>query len=285
MLTTPEQNQRTGQGIEELRQLCDYCNRQLEDEDITPDELIMRNRYLYGLVILSVAFSDGLVRLAEKGHLRAIIPVLRSLYETWVNAKFIYSSRSHIWVNYLILNGEKERIEKLDHLLADGNIPQDHHDKQVKKANKIINTIKRKYKTLPAIPNVLSRNLEIDHRVLVHMLTLRQRCQIIDYYKPPKKKAPQSSDFMVTNYDWVYGHLSEVTHVEPSALNDLFRKDNLGRWIIDVSGGGDVDYLIRLLNIAFVAQYELLAAFKEYIAKNDKRVSDELQHIFRSKLS
>jgi|GEM_PF-4288004 len=265
-----------------LKVLTDYCMQALETEHISPDALYTRKSYLNSLFIISIAFSDGVVSLAEKGQLRAAIPVIRSLYETWLNAKFIYSTRSHVWVYNLMANGEKMRIAKLNYLLADGNTTAANHKVKVAEANRHINFVKRRYKELPTIPNVITND-----RTVTRSIRLREKCQILDYYRSLKTYLPPApkSSLMVTNYDTVYSHLSGTPHVDTLALNGLYTKDTAGNWYVDVGGGEDRPYLINLLHIAFMEQYELLRAWKYYLPVSDKSVPQNLKTIFRDILA
>ncbi|HTB48757.1 MAG TPA: DUF5677 domain-containing protein [Verrucomicrobiae bacterium] len=271
--------QRASDMCENLKALSDYCIQALEAEHLSPDDLYPRNSYLNSLFIMSIAFSDGIVSLAQKGQLRAFTPLIRSLYETWINAKLIVATRSHVWAYHLMAHGETVRIEKLDRLLADGHTTAANHKVKVKEAKHIISLVKSRYKELPTIPGVVTTN-----RSLTRSLKLKQKCQILDYYRSLKTylPSPTKSELMVTNYGWVYNHLSGTPHVDPLALNDLYERDAAGNWTVDVGGGQDRDYLIKLLHIAYMEQYELLRAWKYYLPVSDETIPQNLKDVFKN---
>jgi Family of unknown function (DUF5677) len=269
---------------DKLKRLCAYCMEKLESEQLTPDSLRVRTSYFHSLFIFSIAFTDGITTLCENGQLRAALPIIRSLYETWLNTKFIFACRSHIWAYYLVWNGEKQKIRKLEKIHANGDMNLEDYKKATAKARHVISALRRQHKQLPAIPNVISVPTDIENRTLKNALSIRAKCQIIDYYREQslKKPSPYGSR-MVTNYDWVYGHLSGTPHADPIELFTLYELRGKA-WYIDIGGGNDRNYMSKLLRMVYMHQYEMLRCFNYYLPVKDKDIPADITDTFKAML-
>lgn len=257
----------------DLNRLSEFSVRVLKAENIRPESLYARKAYVYSQFIFSLALLDGISTLAERGQARSMVPLVRSLWEGWLGVAFVYAGKSHVWTYYLQLQEEFKNKRKRDALYAAGKIEDEaRYKERNKEAAKIISSIKRRYKELPLVPNVITKD-----RSLTRDISLRQRCQIIDFYQSLRANHNQKATTLVEWYDSVYSHLSGTAHVSVTELNALYKYDGDGNLNVDISGGSDRKYLASLLLIAYLYHYLLMKVFITNISLGKQRIPDDIK--------
>lgn len=259
--------------LKELRRLSEFSASLLTAENIRPETLYPRKAYVYSQFIFSLALLDGIVTLAQSGQARSMIPLVRALWEGWLGVAFVYAGNSHVWTHYLQLQEELKNKKKRDELYAAGKIEDEaRYKERNKEAAKIINAINRRYKELPLVPKVITKE-----RSLTRDISLRQKCQIIDYYQSLRANHSQNVTTLVEWYDSVYSHLSGTAHVSVTELNALYKYDAAGNLHVDISGGADRKYLASLLLIAYLYHYLLMKVFITNISTSKQRIPDDIK--------
>ena len=261
--------------LKDLKRLSEYCGELLSTEQIFPESLYTRKSYVYSLFIFGLSFVDGITTLAERGQARSIEPLLRGIQEAWIHSMFVYATRSHIWVYYLLLQDELQTMKKRDDLQAKGMGDPGRHKIRNDEAKKFMRAVKRRYEELPLIPQIITKK---NQNLETRRLNLKEKCQIIDYYrslKPTKSKLPRVSQ--EEHYNTVYGHLSGTPHVTPLALNSLYKYDAEGNLRVDISGGQDRKYISVLLLNAYLYQYHLMKLFIENVSSNPHTIPADIK--------
>lgn len=256
-----------------LRALSTYTFARLRDESIQPDSLYLRKAYNYGLFIMSQSLFDGVITLSERGQLRDMSIILRSIQEAWVNAFFSYAGPTHVWVYYLTLQSEKSNFKKLKNLYEQGLSEEGIYLEKKRQYDSLLRLFTRRYPNLPIIPNVIS---ETANRSLDRTINLRQRCQIIDFYHTGNTTAT-----FTRNYETVYSFLSETVHVSPRGINALFTRNQDGSYSVDISGGGNRRLLIIIMINAFLYHYDLMKNYNSSISSRRNPIPDELKQARR----
>lgn len=275
--------QQTVEALEMLRKLSNFTMEVLRSESIQPGSLYPRKAYLYGLLIYCESFIDGVIELMPNGQARAASPIIRGIYECWVNCRFAYASRERIWTYYVVCEGEVERMNRLESLLAKGHISTDDHRRNVREAKRILNLARRRYPSLPAIPGVIAANntrfltITSSGKYEIRPITLLQKCKIVDHFHSVRP----GSISMEEHYKIVYAHFSDVAHVSPRELNNLFQRTPAG-WSIDISGGQDRIFVTRLLHTAFLFHFDLLSSFLKLVATTSHPIPADLRNYSKS---
>lgn len=263
------------QRLEELKRLSQYCSDLLTQSNIDPASLYPRKSYTYSLFIFGLSFVDGMVTLAERGQARSMEPLVRGLQEAWINSMFVYSTRSNVWMYYLLLQDELLTAKKRDKLYAEGKVEEQRYQARSKESRRIVARIDRHYKELPLIPKVITTK---DQSLHTRKLTLKQKCEIIDHYhslRPKKSKGSLVSQ--LEHYELVYGHLSDTSHVTPLALNGLYRRGGDGQLSVDISGGSDRRYMAVLLMNGYLYYYWLMRLFLDKVATDRHYIPDDIK--------
>jgi hypothetical protein len=256
-----------------LKRLSEFSASLLSAENIRLETLFTRKAYVYSQFIFSLSLMDGIITLAQQGQARSMVPLVRALWEGWLGVAFVYSGNTHVWTYYLQLQEEMKNKKKRDDLYAGGKIEDEaRYKERNKEAAKIINAVNRRYKELPLVPKVITKE-----RSLTRDISLRQKCQIIDYYDSLRPKHSPSATTLVGWYDSVYSHLSGTAHVSVTELNNLYKYDASGGIHVDISGGEDRKYLSSLLLIAYLYHYLLMKVFIGNISTSKKRIPDDIK--------
>jgi hypothetical protein len=268
--------------LEDLRKLNDYSFALLkETEGKLQTKIYGRNAYLHGLIVLAIAQVQGIVCLVDNKQYRVSVNLVRSLYEIWVTARFIYCSKSFVYARVLVHISEQERLKKLETLSADGHVSQEDLDSHQKRIRDIEKFMKRTY---PKWPDVIPDVIRSGTPVMRKRVNLKQSCQIIDFYDAKYHRTSEKSVTMVMHYERMYGYLSGVPHADPVALGNAFT-NRAGEVVhIDIDGSSDSDETARLIAVAFAFQYELISKVKQHIyGERVPKMSDEIESIARAK--
>jgi hypothetical protein len=260
--------------IADLQVLCDYCHKILAEDNITPDTFYPRKAYVYSVFMFCLSYTDGILALAERGQAWSIVPSVRGMQEAWINTIFTYTGDSQVWLYYMILKDELQLMKKCKELVALGLSDASRSKLRDDEAAIIIGRIKKQYKELPLVPSVITAK---DQR-LERRLTLKEECQIIDYYHSLKPSASKKKHItMVEHYEMVYGHFSGIAHVKPSALNGLYRRRPDGKMYIDIKGDGDKGFVAALLVNAYLYQYQLMKVYIANISTTKRKIPDNIK--------
>ncbi|MDB5163959.1 MAG: hypothetical protein JWS12_577 [Candidatus Saccharibacteria bacterium] len=236
--------------LEDLKRLSQYSADLLAADNIRPETLYTRKAYIYSQFIFSLSLMDGIITLAQQGQARSMVPLVRALWEGWAGVAFVYAGNSHVWTYYLQLQEELKNKKKRDDLYAAGKVEDVARYKQRnKEAAKIITAINRRYKELPLVPGVITAK---ERSLTKRKISLKEKCQIIDHYQSLRANYSATATTLAEWYESVYSHLSGTAHVSVTELNALYKYDNAGNLHVDISGGGDRNYLRSLLLIAYL---------------------------------
>lgn len=260
--------------LEDLKRLSDFSMSLLTSENIRPESLYSRKAYVYSQFIFTLAMADGVITLAQQGQARAMVPLVRALWEGWVGVAFVYVSKSNIWAYYLGLQEELKNKKKRDGLYKAGKMKEADYKKRDKEATKLINFIKRRYKELPLVPGVITVN---ERDLTKRKISLKEKCQIIDYYNSLKPKYSPTATTLAEWYDSAYGLFSGTAHASVTELNGLFKHDPDGNLHVDISGGADRKYLSSLLLVAYLYHYLLMKVFITSISTSKQRIPDDIK--------
>lgn len=261
--------------LTDLKRLSEYSMSLLQSESIRPETLYLRKAYVYSQFIFSISLLDGITTLGERGQARAIVPLVRSLWEGWVGVAFAYAGSSHVWAYYLQLQDELANTKKRGRLYADGKVEDvQRYKDRAKEAKKIISLINRRYEELPLVPDVITtKERSLDKR----KISLKEKCQIIDYYETKRANYKPAATTLVSWYEGIYGYFSGTAHVSVTELNNLYKYDAAGGLYVDISGGNDRKYLASLLLTAYLHHYQLMKVFVKNIAVGKHSIPDDIK--------
>ena len=141
-----------------------------------------------------------------------------------------------------------------------------------KTIEKTITYIRNRYEELPLIPNVIGTK----NRDLGRVLTIRQKCEIIDYYKSQGRQITA-----VTLYDSLYNYLSNTPHASSSESDGLYDRDEFDNLTIDISGGANREYLAMLLKHTYIHQYQITKALLSLLNNPKHLLPDHLKEARR----
>lgn len=264
--------------LNDLKHLSNHSASMLESEGISPDSLYTRKTYAYSQFIHSLSFLDGIITLAEKGQARSAVPLVRGIWESWVGVMFVYSGRTHVWSYYVQLQEELKNKVKRDKLFVAGEIKGEKKIARYKERNleahKTINFVKRRYKKLPIIPEVIT---EKDQNLETRKISLKQKCQIIDYYDNMRLHGKPKKVSLAEHYEWIYSYFSNTAHASPTGLDALFVRKENGGFHVDIGGGQDRAYLAALLLNAYLYHYELMKVFMGCVAPKRLCIPDDIK--------
>lgn len=255
--------------LKALKELNDYGLSILEKVATRGHKLNGRETYLAALYISALAQVRGILRLLDDRQYRASTTLTRTLYEIWVNARFIYSDRNLIYTEFLALQGERKRVSMSRLRRADGDITEAELDEAEKK----LAEIERWFgKRRPAWPETIlpiinpDKGNPVDRR---KEFSLKDRCAIIDHYDQKYHRRSAKHRSMVGHYERLYSHLSGTPHADPNELGSAFKEmDDVIH--IDIEGSGNINAMIGLSSAAFVFQFEVIRAVKSQILKERK---------------
>ncbi len=261
--------------LHHLKELNEYAIDMLRADTSHPDNFYPRKKYLYGQSLLSIAFSDGIATLAEKRQLRSIVPLFRSVWEIAVNIDFVRATRSDVWLYHLVLRSELDKKAQLEHVHERASITDEQYADLSQSIEKTITFIRIKYSALPVVPGVTTKS-----RDLTRSLTVRQRCEIIDYYKLQGKRVTA-----VMLYDSLYSYLSGTSHASATELDGLYSRDELNNLTIDISGGANKEYLAMLLKHTYIHQYQIIRVLLSILNNPKQRLPEHIKKARREIVS
>ncbi len=261
--------------LEAAKNLSKYSMELLEGGKTHPDSFYPRKKYLYSQFMLNLSFLDGVISLAPQGQLRAMVPLVRSILEIYMNIAFAYSGPSQAWFYHLILKDELAKKKKLVELHGERKVSDKDYKKRVKEISKIETIVRSRHKELPVVANVTTKSRKLDRNI-----TLRQKCEIIDYYLSLKPHY-SAKVTMVKFYDRVYEHFSNTPHASPTELNSFYSYDESGNLQIDISGGKDRKYLASLIQTAYRYHYELTKLFLAKLTNPREHLPDNIKEEHR----
>jgi hypothetical protein len=252
--------------IKSLRELNDYAYSLLKDSEKKVDlNSLGVEAYLLGLFLSAIAQVQGLICLAENRQVRVSNTLFRTLYEIWVNVRFAYCHRSHVFIKFMVAASEKERVRRAGILHEDGNMSDEKYAELQLKLGKILKSIARQYPGwLDDIPGAI--NTHKSTPTTLKALTLKQRCIIFDFYSKKFHRARKKSLTMVQHYDRMYPHMSGGTHADLLELSSVFN-ESPERVDIDLDGSSDLDGMKRLCGAAFALHYDIIWYFQHHILK------------------
>lgn len=267
---------------EALRELNDYAYSILkETEGKLQTNTYGREAYLLGLYISAIAQVQGILCLADNKQYRVSKNLVRSLYEIWINVRFIYCARTFVYARAMVHISEQERLKKLESLKNDGHVTQADYDKHNKRIRSIEKFLARVHPRWPdTIPNVIQSGTPVTRK----KINLKQCCQIIDFYNTKYHRVNKKAVPMVKHYDGLYPYLSGGAHADPVALGQAFTEKGGQIMHIDIDGSGNPDEMARHCSVAFAFHYELITTVKYAIFKErPPKMSNNIEKLARDK--
>ena len=97
--------------LRKLGKLNRYCKIIPEKEGIDFGKLQLKEQYFLTYFVYGTSFSEAVHVLLRNGKSRGGVPVLRALYESWLNIRLIYSNDDLSWVYNLYANAAKSTVK------------------------------------------------------------------------------------------------------------------------------------------------------------------------------
>lgn len=260
--------------LRHLDKLNKYCKKHFINESVLLEGLELKERFIVTYFIYGLSFSEGVHVLVRNNKPRAAIPSLRALYESWVNTRLLLVSDNSVWVYNLEAIAAKHTIKDGKHLLENNDYTKKPEAKKVienaiNDAEYRLKNAKSLFKELPIIEKVITpNNNQFDRDLKVF-----EKCKIIDYYDKPKLK--KSS--MVFNYETVYRHFSDVSHVGPNQMSDAFRRSG-NKIEVDFNGKLGVNMTLMSIRSTYILQISMLEIFKKNISKISKTIPKDISN-------
>ena len=254
--------------LRQLDKLNKYCKKHYIQENIFIEQLELKEQFIATYFIYGLSFSEGVHAQVRNNKPRAAIPTLRALYESWVNTRLLIDSNEPVWVYNLEAVAAKHTIKDGKQLLENNDYTKKPDEKaEIEKAisgaEKRLEEANKLFKELPLIDKVITQN----NNNFSRELRIKEKCKIIDFYSMPKNK----KECMEFNYETVYRHFSDVSHVGPGQMSDVFRKIN-DKIVVDFNGKLGVNMTMMVLRSTYILQIAMLEIFQKYISKTNKQI-------------
>ena len=257
--------------LRQLDKLNKYCKKHYSQENVSIEQLDLKEQFIATYYIYGLSFSEGVHVLIRNNKPRASVPPLRALYEAWVNARLLDVSDETVWVYNLEAVAAKHTIIDGKHILENNDYKEKPDEEQlikdsIKNAESRLKNAESLFKKLPEVDKIITKNNNDFDRDL----KIIEKCKIIDYYKPTNKKAS-----MIFNYETVYRHYSDVSHIGPAQMGDTFRKVN-GKIETDFNGKLGANLTLMVLRSTYILQIAMLEIFKKRISKTSKQIPKDI---------
>ncbi len=223
-----------------------------------------RDGYLLTLFISAIAQVQGITSLADSKQFRVSYTLARTLFEIWINVRLIYCCRSLVYAKYMIMTSERKRIEMLAVLHSDGHVSDEDFAKHKNRLLDIESTVALDYPKWPdAIPEVINP-AKTTPVTRTKGFSLKQRCEIIDFYNQKYHRIGKKTMTMVRLYDRLYPFFSGGSHADPIELASVI-KESPERIDVSIDGSTDVEGMVRSCRAVFAYQWEITRQVKHYI--------------------
>jgi hypothetical protein len=265
--TTQQVETELQEAVTALHELNNYGYSLLKQMEGRPYEYSRRKHaFLLGLYAAAIAQVQGYILLIENKQYRVSSNQMRTLYEIWVNTRFLYCSRSNIYAWHLILMSDKRTMNRAGLLLGDGHISQDDYNKHVNTYNRRKALMRKKYPAWPdLIPDVIGKK-SASPAERKKELNLRERCKIIDYYYAKYKRKEGKGMPMDKHYANLYPYFSSGAHADPVELSSIFKETDT-HIHATIDGSDDMEGALMKSHAVYAFQYELIKYAKRYIVK------------------
>lgn len=193
--------------------------------------------------------ADSICLLLDKERVNSAQTLLRSLQETWLNARFIFSNGNSFWIDAYLYETEESMLNFVKGLRQLRATYPDVETNKVdfseqrlvqveKRVKKFERYIHKKYPSQPFIPTVQTRD------ITKRNYSLRDRSKITDYILA-QRRAPKGLKFSDEyQYLVVYKYLSGGAHVGASYLaSNLVERNKLVTTILMHGDNRDVGLL------------------------------------------
>jgi len=224
-------DRRTANAIRLMKDISKYGFDYLENSNFAPDKMTDKQVLLMAYFTHAQANFDGVIALVCKSKSQPATArlQLRALQETWINMFLMVCMEDDLWSSYLYAASEYDRVKVANWLLEDGQIDNANFERVKDEATQITDRLRQEH-PLPDIDGVMhpSRSTRNYYK---KPLSLREKCQIIDHYKPPSE--PDST--VTKNYDLIYRHLSSYVHQDARTVLSAVQEEE-GRYRWDISG-------------------------------------------------
>lgn len=256
--------------LKQLREINDYAYSVLKESEKKLDiNSIGTEAYLLGLYLSLVAHIQSLICLADSKQFRIGSHLLRPIYEMWVNSRFVYCTRSKIFVRFMVLISERQRVARAELLYSDKQISLAQLNIHQDRLNKLLKFMSKMYPKWPDnIPNALNPSKTTPTSVKKN-LTLKQRCTVIDFYNQKYHRSHKKTSSMTDHYDRLYPYLSDGAHADPMELSSVFLETG-DSVLATLDGSNDFEGMRRTARVAFAFEYELIDVFRRRVMHEKK---------------
>lgn len=225
-------DRKTLNAVRLMKDVSKYGFEYLQNSHFKPDQMTDKQVLTMAYFTHAQAHFDGVIALVCKSGSQPATAHLqtRALQETWINMCLMTCTDDNTWSSYLYVISEYDRMKIAKWLFADKQMEQANLDNILAEATMLARKI-IKENPLPTIKGILDPNNPRRDLYGKQPLNLREKCQLIDHYKPPT----EDGNTVLRNYDLVYRYLSNYTHQDARTVVSVVKeKDNEYTW--DVAG-------------------------------------------------
>lgn len=265
-------NEQQQYSLDKLQELVDYT-------DVMFSRLAFRvqhrrkKKVLLPLYVNACDIAGSTVILLKEQRVNAATNLVRTLMESYFNARFVYASGSTLWVDSYLLDGENEikfftkSVEELKTKYPQLDIDEKgFEEKTIKKFKRRVERFEsyfvKTHSQIPVITGVRDRNL------LNKNYSIKDRTKIIDHYSKDRDQEGNLLHSEEWSYSLVYGHLSGGTHAGSNFLgSNLLRRDETG---VTFSKHGDLASTQLVAYSAYAFLYDLTSLFQAVFECKDR---------------
>lgn len=248
-----------------MKDISNYGFNYLQNSHFKPNSMTDKQVLVMAYFTHAQAHFDGVITLVCKPKSQPATSHLqtRALQETWINMYLMTCTDDNTWSSYLYVISEYDRMKVAKWLFADKQIDRVKLNKILAEANTLARNISNE-NPLPFIKGILDPSNTKRDLYGKNPLNLREKCQIIDYYKPPTK----ADSTVLKNYDLVYKYLSKYTHQDARTVVSVVKeKDNEYMWDI----GGDVVDVQKAMSTSYAYYCGCLRILTDIMQDTDTR--------------
>jgi hypothetical protein len=248
--------------LNQLQRILDFGHQYLYAQSVEPEKLRESKKIFYAMFIAAHNFSESIYTLCLQDRTHGCEPLLRSLWENLIKAKFLYSNPKKHYLT-LHMEGLIEERKKTKHAIE---FHINHPDIITPLPYKnFINELKKKVKKTESYINRMKK--KIDKHPPPHTFTLLEKAKFVDDHNKQKKRRSESLERL---YFLIYRTNSSGTHINTLFLSNFFKSEN-GEVVILLSG--DPQNTSMVVSICLFLYKEILRQFSKIFRGNPLRKS------------
>ena len=245
----------------ELNQLAELLNFGADcfaKQKIEPSRIRRRKQFFLAMTVAAFSNIEAIYSLCKEKRSHPCLILLRTLYENYINAKFLFCSPNlkHYYILVLddLLDRKKQSYDAVDFLKT--NPSYSSSCTEIKDLEQALKETEKRIKKTEIKINKYSGKSTLD---------IRGRAQYIDDYN---KRNGIKSKSVKWIYVWIYRQLSSSVHLKESALQDFFERKLDGSLVVYLSGNpADIK---RILEEAYNLLRGIISMFLTVFEKNHK---------------